>query len=141
MIHLLLALAIVTAAQFDQAGRKAYGALRDFTRLELLAFHQQKPWPDAEQHKQLAAKLPIAYETIQDSLVYGAGIAAGQPMPSQLASMLRQQETIVWSLAEQVGPRAPKEIRSALVKVQDAIAALLALFPPVADLDHPPAKR
>jgi hypothetical protein len=138
---LLLALAVLaTPAQIDKAGRKAFTALRDFQRAELLARTGPGTWPTADQHVQITAKLAIARECIDDSLVLALTLTPGAPLSPQARSMLRSEVQSVAALNGYVGPNAPKTVRALMNKVQDAFAALVALFPVGRDLDEPPPR-
>lgn len=137
----LLVLAPQTPAQrIDKAGRVAFAALRDFQTIELTAFHTHASWPSTDQHADIVAKLAIARECIDDSLVHGAALVPGAPAPAPVLSLLRNEAGAVAALNGLVGPNAPAAARKAINRVQDAFAALIDLFP-IGDRDgHPPAR-
>jgi hypothetical protein len=134
---ILLAVVLATAAQFDRAGRACFAALRDFQVIELREVQAHHAWPTEEQHKQIAAKLAIAYEGVADSLPLGIQYVAGHP---QALSWLRSVNVAVGALSGLVGPLAPKDARQTIQTVQDRFAALLALYPVGTIDEHPPIR-
>jgi hypothetical protein len=141
MIGLLL-LVLATPTQIDKAGRQAHDAVRDFQRIVLVAAQDPRhSWPTLDQQTEITAKIAIARECIDDTLKLGVTLAPGVPFSPQARSMLRSEIQAVAALNGLVGPNAPKAARTAINRVQDAFAKLLALFP-VGNVfdDHPPVK-
>ena len=130
--------------QFDKAGRTAHAALRDFQRI--LYEQVQRPdhtWPTPEQLYDIKAKLDIARECIDDSLMVGATMKPGGPVSPQAMSMLRSQVRTIQLLDALVTPAAPKVAHDAMRTLQEAFAKLLKLFPIDKEwlMEHPPARQ
>lgn len=109
----------------SQAGQNAFKALHEFE--SILKTEAAKPnhvWPTPDEKKDIEAKIAIANECISDSMRYN-----GEPVTSQLLSMLRSEVRAVAAINNSVGPTAPKNARKSINKVQDAFAKLLTFFP------------
>lgn len=136
---MLLSLVLTSLLTIDTHGRSAFNALRNFHVTVLAA---RGTWPEASQRKELEAKMALAYEGIIDSLTLGADLVAGQPPSAPVLSWARAMNQTVASLQLLVGPMAPPSARSAVRRVQDAFAVLLADFLVVGEHDeHPPELR
>ncbi len=141
MMWLMLLLSLSSPKQIDNAGRRAFSALRDLQRVELTHVRAHDQWPSPEQDKQLAAHMIVANETVWDSLKLGADLSADGPR-AQVVSLLRSQRSSVAELVRLTAD-GPADAQKAGKRVQAAFDRLLGLFPTVAGeaYEHPPQRR
>jgi len=134
MLIVALALTLLAAAPIDDLekdGRAASNALRDFQKLELVAYRSAARWPTSEQHQVITTQLGEAADGIARSLVVGLD----RPHP-QVVAMMHTAGKAVMSLTPWVTPlddqpAAPADVVKALAKLQAAYTTLLKRFPPI----------
>ncbi len=138
---LMLLLSLSSPKQIDNAGRRAFSALRDLQRVELAHVKARDSWPSPDQDRELAAKMAVAYETVWDSLKIGTDLSADGPR-AQVISLLKSQRSSVAALVRLTAD-GPPDAQKAGKRVQAAFDRLLGLFPTVASevYEHPPQRR
>lgn len=113
--------------KIDQADRRAFEALRAFQLAETAAFKAGAPWPSAEQHQQIGAKLSGAYTLVIDVAQIGLAMQPGDTTISAEAQrqlgLLAQTSTDLVAL---VSPAAGQAIQSKIVAVKIALGVLAA---------------
>jgi hypothetical protein len=140
LLSIVVTLALVTPKQFDQAGRAAFIALRDYQTIEMQHVKAGDAWPTADQRPVLEAKLAVAYECIWDSYRIGFDLDQVHGIMAQPLSLLRAQRGAITAIGNLTGYVAPADAKKALVRLQAAFAVLFGLFPDVAGdyYEHPP---
>jgi hypothetical protein len=111
--------------QIDRADRGAFQALRAFQLSETAAFRVSAPWPTADQHKQIGAKLSEAYTLVIDVANIGIALQPGQPLSAAAVSELDQLSKTVADVVALVSPNAGPDVKS---KADDASSAVKSLI-------------
>lgn len=128
LMTLLVAAAIATPKQIDQAGRACFAALRDYEVIEVAHVRAHDVWPTPDRQQDIAAKLSVAHETVRDSFQLGIDLVPGQDISAPALSLLRAEQGAIAAL---VGLTAdgPPDAQKAVQKVVRVFAGLFHLFP------------
>lgn len=91
----------------DQADRTAYVSTRAFQTAEEAAWHAKAPWPTAEQHQQIGAKLSGLYQAIIDVANIGIALPPGTNLSAADLAALSQLTQLVTDLTTLVTTATP----------------------------------
>jgi hypothetical protein len=111
--------------KIDQADRVAFESLRLFQTMETAAYHARAPWPSADQHQQIGAKLSQAYTLVIDVAQAGLTLQAGVPASQQLLTEVALLGQLVGDVLE-LTRAAPPPIVAQATQAQTATTALIA---------------
>jgi hypothetical protein len=111
--------------QIDRADRVAFESLHGFQLAETAAFRSGAPWPPADVHRQINAKLGAAYPLVVDVANIGLQLKPGQAIPADVTQSLATLTQTIADLVALVKPPAPTSLQAKAADAQQKTSALV----------------
>jgi hypothetical protein len=110
--------------QIDRSDRVAFESLHLFQLTESSLYHAKAPWPSAEQHQQIGAKLSQAYVLVIDVANAGIALAPGAKITDQVLSNIATLVKLVNDIVDLV-KTAPPNVQAQASKAEADTTALV----------------
>lgn len=110
--------------EIDRDDRVAFESLRVFQIMETGLYHGNQPWPTAEQHQQIGAKLSQAYGLVISVANAGLTLKPGVPASDQVITEVALLGKLVGEIVGMAGS-APPNVRSQATKAKNDINELI----------------